>query len=331
MTGASPSTAPFEVRVEHVSCVVCGADDARPYQARMYAIGARTFDLVRCRRCGLVYADPRPDGPSLGRMYDDPEYYTHGYNLGVEDTNYFERKDELLAQYDGELATLERETGAKGALLELGSAGGFFIEAARRRGWRVQGVELSPPAARYSIDELDLPVFEGLLEEAPFERASFDLTVADNVLEHTTEPARVLRDLFELTRPGGHLLVVVPSYVNSPYFRLIAALRRVLPRKLLGPKLLALLKIDEASDGGYPYHILEFDRATLARLVRGVGYRIVGLERSVPLPAHLFKKPDPTPVERCLRGVFLALDRLMRLGLLPGARLRVLAQRQRQR
>jgi len=293
----------------------------------MYAIGEVRFDLSRCPDCGLVYCQPRPDGPTLGRMYDDPDYYTHGYNLGVETQNYFERKQELLEQYDREVEVLSGEVGGTGALLELGSAGGFFLEAARRRGWRVKGVELSPPAARYSKEELGLEVWEGLLEDAPFEAQSFDVVVADNVLEHTTDPLQVLKDLGDLLRPGGHALIVVPTYVNSLYFRTILRLQRLLPRRLLGPALLKLLKMDEDSDGGFPYHILEFDRATLLRLTRDAGLEPVRVERSVPYPAHLFKQARPTLVERCLRGAFRTLNAGMRLGLLPGARVRLLARR----
>lgn len=318
---------PFEVQVESWACAVCGTAAPRPYRAQMYAIGAVPFDLGRCPSCGLVYCEPRPDGPTLGRMYDDPDYYTHGYNLGVEEVNYFERKDELLAQYDGEVAILEGEVGGKGALLELGSAGGFFIEAARRRGWTVQGIELSPPAARYSIDELGLPVFEGLLEDAPFPTSSFDVAIADNVLEHTTDPRQVLKDLGALLRPGGHALIVVPTYVNSLYFRTILRVQRLLPRRLLGQSLLRLLKMDASSGGGYPYHILEFDQATLSRLVADAGLETVKVDRSVPYPAHLFKLERPGLRERALRAVFRSLNFGMRLGLLPGARVRLLARR----
>ena len=293
----------------------------------MYAIGEVTFDLGRCPKCGLVYCEPRPDGPTLGRMYDDPDYYTHGYNLGVEEVNYFERKDELLEQYDGEVEALEREVAGRGAILELGSAGGFFIEAARRRGWSVQGVELSPPAAKYSIEELGLPVFEGLLEEAPFSSESFDVVVADNVLEHTTDPRQVLKDLGGLLKPGGHALVVVPTYVNSLYFRTILRAQRLLPRKLLGGSLLRLLKMDDDTDGGYPYHILEFDQRTLTRLVRDAGLDVAKVDRSVPYPAHLFRLKSPSPRERLLRTVFRALNLGMRLGIFPGARVRLLAKK----
>src|SRR5436190_8102191 len=122
---------PIAVRTEHVRCVVCGEDRARPYRENMYRIGDVRFSLVRCA-CGMVYVDPRPDGPSLGLMYADPEYYTEGYNLGVETENYFDRRGELIAQYEAAARDLAREIGHAGDLLELGSAGGFFLEGARR-------------------------------------------------------------------------------------------------------------------------------------------------------------------------------------------------------
>lgn len=319
----------FPVRTERVRCAVCGRDEARPYRRGMYRIGATGFDLVRCP-CGMVYVDPRPDAPTLGAMYDDPDYYTDGYNLGVETENYFDRRDELLAQYDGVVAQYERETGlARGRLLELGSAGGFFLEAARRRGWSVQGVELSPPAAQYSIRELGLPVFQGLLEAAPFAPETFDLALADNVLEHTTDPLGVLRRLRELLRPGGALVVICPSYVNSVYFRALLFAQRLVPRALLGPQTLKLLKFDGA-DNGYPYHILEFDLGALRTLAQRAGFEVERVERSVPLPAHLFKNRSPSCSQRAQRLVFRLLDGGMRLGVLPGARVRLVLRASRE-
>ncbi|MBL8859891.1 MAG: class I SAM-dependent methyltransferase [Planctomycetes bacterium] len=295
----------------------------------MYSIGRVRFDLVRCKRCGLVYVNPRPTSAVLEALYDDPEYYTHGYNLGVETENYFARKHELIAQYEDTLAEYERETETRaGDLLELGSAGGFLLEAGRRRGWRVKGVEISPPAAEYSAREFGLEIHRGLLETAPYAEQSFDLAVADNVLEHTLRPDEVLARLHDLLRPGGHLIVIVPSYVNSAWFRGFAHLRSLLPRRFLGRQVLALLKFD-GEDAGYPYHILEFDRATLTRLLRAAGFEIAKTEGSVPLPAHLFKDKSPTLRTRCLRFMFATLDRLMRLGLLPAARLRIVARRVR--
>lgn len=316
---------PAQVRSEPVACAACGARAPKPYRPGMYSIAGVRFGLVRCP-CGLVYVDPRPDGATLGLLYADPDYYTEGYNLGVETENYFTRRDELVAQYEVTARALAREIGKAGELLELGSAGGFFLEGARRAGFRVRGVELSPVAVEYSRRELDLEVFEGELERAPWPDHSFDVAYADNVLEHTTDPSAVLRKLRALLKPGGHLVVIVPSYVNSAWFRALLLAQRVLPRKLLGRELVRLLKLDPERDAGHPYHILEFDRRTLTALMERAGFEIVRVEGSLPLPAHIFKTSRPDLRTRVLRGVFRTLDALMRARLAPPARVTVLAR-----
>ncbi|MBK7877430.1 MAG: class I SAM-dependent methyltransferase [Planctomycetes bacterium] len=317
---------PRDVRSEAVRCAVCGEDRPRSYRPGMYSVAGVPFHLVRCP-CGMVYVNPRPDGPTLGRMYSDPAYYTEGYNLGVETENYFDRRDELVQQYTETARALSAELGGTGELLELGSAGGFFLEGAKRAGFRVRGVELSAPAADFSRRELGLDVYEGWLEHAPWPDGTFDVAYADNVLEHTTDPLGTLAKLRALLKPGGHLVVIVPSYVNSPWFRALLLAQRVLPRKLLGEELVRILKLDPAKDSGHPYHILEFDRATLTRLVRAAGFEVVSVEGSVPLPAHLFKVARPDLKTRVLRGVFRALDAGMRWRVLPAARLRFLLRR----
>lgn len=320
------SRPPPPLRREHAHCPVCREDRARPYRAGMYRIGEAGFDLVRCR-CGMVYVDPRPDGPTVGWMYDDPDYYTHGYNLGVEDQNYFERRDELVAQYEQTARALAEEVKGTGELYEIGAAGGFFLEGARRAGFRVRGAELSPPAIAYAREQMGLDVYAGEFEDAPIPDGSLDLVYADNVLEHSLAPDRVLASVWQRLRPGGHLVVIVPTYVNSPYFRLLDRARRSVPRKLLGGPLLKLLKIDEQGDNGLPYHLLEFDRRSIERLVADAGFWIVRVERSVPLPAHLFKAQRPDLRTLALRSVFQGLDLGMRAGVLPGARVWLLARK----
>lgn len=328
---ATPSSAPFridarDVRPEHVACPVCGRDEPRAYRSDMYSISGVRFPLVRCP-CGLVYVSPRPDGRTLGRMYDDPDYYTEGYNLGVETENYFTRRTELVAQYEATARELASAVGKTGDLLELGSAGGFFLEGARRAGFRVRGIELSPSATEYARRELGLEIHHGDLMHAPWPEASFDVAYADNVLEHTTDPIAVVRKLGLLLRAGGLLVVIVPSYVNSPWFRALLAAQRIVPRRFLGRELVRILKMDSESDSGPPYHILEFDRTTLCDVVRRAGLEIESVEGSVPLPAHLFKARHADLRTRCLRAVFSTLDFGMRHRLLPPARITLRARK----
>jgi SAM-dependent methyltransferase len=50
----------------------------------------------------------------------------------------------------------------------------------------------------------------GSLESLPVEDESFDAALSTQVLEHVAEPADVLRELFRVLRPGGHLYLTVP-------------------------------------------------------------------------------------------------------------------------
>ena len=60
------SSTPGTERTERAACALCGADDAAPRFACTDPGGAR-FAFVRCRRCGLVYQDPRPVPEDLHR------------------------------------------------------------------------------------------------------------------------------------------------------------------------------------------------------------------------------------------------------------------------
>jgi len=319
----------IDPRAEHVVCPLCGKDRPKPYRRNMYRIERMLFHLQRCP-CGMVYVNPRPDAPTIERMYADLEYYTEGYTCSVETEGYFDRREEYLAEYGASIDLLQRETGLEsGELLELGAAGGFLLEAARRRGWSVRGVEISPPAAKYAREELGLDVFEGVLDDAPYEPGSFDVAIAENVIEHTTRPDEVVARLRELLKPGGYLVVVVPGYVNSGFFRVLSWIQRMVPRRLLGERLLRILKFDrnfECGGSGYPYHILEFNRGAIAQLVREAGFEILSSSGSLPLPAHLAEGRSSNVRDHGLRFVFRFLDVLMRVGLFPGARLRVLAR-----
>jgi SAM-dependent methyltransferase len=51
-------------------------------------------------------------------------------------------------------------------------------------------------------------------EKQPFADGSFDIVFSANVLEHTNEPAKVLRESLRVLRPGGVLQFVFPNYCS---------------------------------------------------------------------------------------------------------------------
>jgi 2-polyprenyl-3-methyl-5-hydroxy-6-metoxy-1,4-benzoquinol methylase len=98
-----------------------------------------------------------------------------------------------------------------GRMLEIGSASGSFLNNMARRGWQVEGIELSKSAAA-AARAYGYRVQTGRVEEISFaESTSFDLIVGWMVLEHLHEPVAALRKLSEWATPRSILAISTPN------------------------------------------------------------------------------------------------------------------------
>ncbi|MDP2949645.1 MAG: class I SAM-dependent methyltransferase [Chloroflexota bacterium] len=167
-----------------------------------YSISSRQFGrhgrLVRCQKCGLVYMNPRPTQQALldsyGAMVD--EYY--------------------LVEESARLATLEHtlrtiEPLAKGRLLEVGCATGYFLKIAREHGWEVLGVEPCRWAADLASQRFGLPVLPGTLESAALPDNHFDVVAMLDLIEHLHDPLTTLARAHHVLRDGGLLVMSTPN------------------------------------------------------------------------------------------------------------------------
>jgi len=160
--------------------------------------------LLRCPVCELLF-DPRRGAQELRDLYDE---------------SYFEDYGDV-ASYTGEAGHRRRESarrvrwlrrhGARGRLLEIGAAAGYFLEAARTAGFEVVGVEPSEAMARRGRERAGLDIRAGFIEDADLPAASFDVVAAWHVLEHIADPVGALRRLRDALRPGGLLFAEVPN------------------------------------------------------------------------------------------------------------------------
>ncbi len=80
-----------------------------------------------------------------------------------------------------------------------------------------EGFDNSADVARDLIEAngLDVNRIKNAPGEAlPFADASFDVVYSSNVLEHTNDPAKVLREAARVLKPGGVLQIVCPNYMS---------------------------------------------------------------------------------------------------------------------
>lgn len=173
-------------------CPLCGAESRRHCSK-----GGFTF--VRCRACGLTRVEPLPS-PEEIEAYYRRGYDQFRYSFATPDAAPPERKME-------ELDILERY-GVRGALLDVGSAHGHFMENAARHGWRAEGVEPQEKARNDALRRFGRRVYAAL-EDAP--RGAYDAVTMWHVIEHIADPEAFLRAAGERLRPGGVLALATPN------------------------------------------------------------------------------------------------------------------------
>lgn len=202
-----PQRAPAE-------CPSCGADELVPAYARSRREAPdAAFAYAQCRACGhALLLDARVPTEA----YASPAYYQLqtaagvGYDDYASERAYREAKGRRL--FEGVFSVLR--TPAR-SLLEVGSGFGFTRAAAHALGLHSLGVDLNPFAAAAAHTLYGMETIVGTLGDAltagSVRAGEWDLVLYNFVLEHVADPDAELRHARTALRPGGALVLVVPS------------------------------------------------------------------------------------------------------------------------
>lgn len=99
----------------------------------------------------------------------------------------------------------------EGELLEIGCAKGWFLDIAKAHGLICQGIEPCEKSAEiclkknHNVIQACFPHAENQLTQ------TFDLIIFNDVFEHINYPSAVLTSCERLLKPGGHLILNIPS------------------------------------------------------------------------------------------------------------------------
>ena len=207
------SLAPARPAYEDVPCPLCGAQSVEPrwripnrthpgvyVNSVLYPI-AEAHTIVRCRRCGLLFASPR-----LARG-DGLWTYSE-----AEAAAYFAApRADRRAGNDALLRTLAAH-GGRGRLLDAGCGDGLLLAQAAARGWQAWGIERSHTLAEGIAHGTDPQrVLVGDVAGLPFPSEAFDVVTLINVIEHVPDPVAVLAEAARVTRAQGLIAVHAPN------------------------------------------------------------------------------------------------------------------------
>jgi 2-polyprenyl-3-methyl-5-hydroxy-6-metoxy-1,4-benzoquinol methylase len=228
-----------------VTCALCGSSN----HSTLYQ-NIDGYDISRCGDCGLTFVNPQPTAEELEEWYSGQRYFFIG--AGESALEEYQRSDRYAATYVDRVMAIERYT-APGRLLDVGCAGGIFLDCARRRGWSVTGLELADWEIEVAQQRLGLDVRKGTLATANLEADSYDVVTYWDVLEHTRDPAGELARACRVLRSDGLLVIAVPN-IDSLVARLNGR-----SWTMINP----------------PEHLFYFSPQTLRRLLSANGFRII--------------------------------------------------------
>ncbi len=204
----------YSIPLVRTTCPVCHDTDAQPFldvPDRFEPEAGTPYHLVRCRKCSLIYLNPRPDESVSGRFYEH-----EGYTPFVSATGAASMQDKVYtalrsANNRWKRNFIEKQAGRKGRLLDVGCGTGEFLQEMQSAGWDVRGVERDARAAAHAVEALRLSVVRGGLDALPSPENSFDVITAWHVLEHLYEPHRAIVRMRDLLKKGGLLIIAVPN------------------------------------------------------------------------------------------------------------------------
>lgn len=99
--------------------------------------------------------------------------------------------------------------GTPGHLFDIGAAGGFIMQAARRSGWMPDGNELSVAGIAWAKKHYGLDVMFGEFESLDLEQKYRAVTLW-NTLEHCRNPRTTIAKAHEILIPEGVVFIKVP-------------------------------------------------------------------------------------------------------------------------
>jgi len=185
-----------------VDCPVCESNRLH------FLMEHEGYRVERCVDCGFQLINPQPSNEALAAIYSST------YFLGDQSTETVDKiarmKQATAQNYLEDIARYRGRVG--GRLLEIGCGHGDFLIQAQRQGYQLTAVEYSPSAATIAQSRVpDAAVHCGLLEDARFPAASFDVCVLCDVIEHDRDPLQLVRTILSLLKPEGILYVATPS------------------------------------------------------------------------------------------------------------------------
>jgi SAM-dependent methyltransferase len=239
-------------------CAICGTP--LPAEGKVRLHGAQ---LKACPACRAWTYLPRPTQEEQSVLHDTGSYFDHPYfelrrAIGPRQRRHCRRIFSRLA-VAVDVASLRGKR-----LLDVGcDTGTFLATAAEEFGVIPVGVDVAERAVAAARSR-GIEAWRTTIEEAPPSLNGFPVITAIDLIEHVSDPARFLAEIYRRLAPGGVVYVETPNAASAVY-----SAGRVLSFVIRGRESALMERLFPAQ------HVQYFSARSLAGLGRRCGFDVV--------------------------------------------------------
>ena len=268
--------------MKEISCILCHRDDYLKLfysKDRLLKVDETEFQVVKCRKCGMVYLNPQPTPEEIAKYY--PTNYAPYLSQGpfkpsqilrmIEGVKLFLLKN--YPKFSYKIKNIKRlifkshthteHENIPGSnideisCLDFGCGSGRNMERLREDHprWEISGLDNSTIACE-TASAKGFKVYCGNVDQVNLPKKSFDRVYMNSVIEHLHDPRLALQKVNFALKPGGKLKVMTPN-ISSIGARLFRQYWHALDT---------------------PRHLYLFNQTTLKSMLEETGFRIKNLE-----------------------------------------------------
>ena len=188
-----------ELKKEYVNCSLCGSSATK----RLFK--KESLNFVKCKKCGLVYLNPRLTKEAIKKFYDP------GINRWTNLKDYIDMKLPLFEDLLNQVEKVKKGI----RILDVGCGIGLFLKLAKERGWDAYGVDISSEDVGYAKEKYGLEIYRGTIKDASYPDNFFDAVTMWDVIEHLPDLLIYLKEARRILKKDGILFVLTGNIEST--------------------------------------------------------------------------------------------------------------------
>ena len=169
---------------------------------------SKNHQILMCKSCGHTQIHPIPTLTEEKKFYDDNKQEK---NLNIK-YSIDEIKKKSMSDTNRRVKFVSKLVKKNEKILEIGSGYGLFLEGMKKRGQNVIGIEISKEKREIAKKITKAQILDINILEKKIKIPKVDVIVLFHVLEHISEPVKFLKNLRNMLKMNGRIVVEVPNH-----------------------------------------------------------------------------------------------------------------------